>query len=233
MHTGSPASPHSTLAPQQKKLAQEAKLRPPNEAAALLAEHPAAEAATVLMELNPGFAQDILQRACRRLPPRSVPRRAAGHRPAVGTQPDLSPGQRRPPDGTGVSRYSVRKPRWARPSSNCARWSRTRFITYGYVTEAGGRLAGIVTMRDLLFAESAVRLDAIMLRDAFCLHPERAARRRDETRARPPLPGLSGVRRNGHAARAGARPGDVRGAGISRSPRRSAAWSASRRKNGW
>ncbi len=89
---------------------------------------------------------------------------------------------------------------------------RTRFITYGYVTEAGGRLAGIVTMRDLLFAESEVRLDAIMLRDAFCLHPEvplAGAMKLVLDRHYPVYPVCD---KAGITARAGARPGDVRGA---------------------
>lgn len=49
---------------------------------------------------------------------------------------------------------------------------RSAFITYGYVTDAAGRLIGIITMRDLLFAEGDVRLDTIMLLDPFHLEPE-------------------------------------------------------------
>jgi magnesium transporter len=45
-------------------------------------------------------------------------------------------------------------------------------ITYGYIVDAGGRLLGIVTMRDLLFAEKAVKLGDIMLRDVFSLRPD-------------------------------------------------------------
>src|SRR5690606_40631346 len=49
---------------------------------------------------------------------------------------------------------------------------RTAFITYGYIVDDGGRLLGIVTMRDLLFAADDAQLDSIMLRNAFCLDPE-------------------------------------------------------------
>src|SRR5688572_17517093 len=49
---------------------------------------------------------------------------------------------------------------------------KSAFITYGYVTDTTGRLVGIVTMRDLLFATHDQRLDALMLRDPFCLTPE-------------------------------------------------------------
>ena len=44
----------------------------------------------------------------------------------------------------------------------------------GYVTLADGRLAGLVTMRDLLFSEKSERLEAVMLRDVFTLRPDMA-----------------------------------------------------------
>jgi magnesium transporter len=46
------------------------------------------------------------------------------------------------------------------------------FITYGYVTDTSGRLLGIITMRDLLFAEDDTRLEDLMLQRPFFLHPE-------------------------------------------------------------
>ena len=49
---------------------------------------------------------------------------------------------------------------------------KSAFITYGYVTDNGGKLVGIITMRDLLFAEDGVRLAALMLRQPFFLQPE-------------------------------------------------------------
>ena len=49
---------------------------------------------------------------------------------------------------------------------------KSAFITYGYVTDGEGRLVGIITMRDLLFAEADTRLEALMLRQPFYLHPE-------------------------------------------------------------
>jgi magnesium transporter len=171
VHTGSPASPQATPAPQRRKLTQEAKLRPPNEAASLLAEHPAAETAAVLMALNPGFAQDILSEL------------AAGFRHEVfsAAPPEITRQWERNqayPQGT-IGRmmdpaYAVFRPETtvSEAIEQLRALVRTRFITYGYVTDTGGKLVGIVTMRDLLFADSATRLDAIMLRDAFCLHPD-------------------------------------------------------------
>jgi len=45
------------------------------------------------------------------------------------------------------------------------------FITYGYVTDAQGKLLGVLVMRDLLLADPAQRLTEIMMRDPFFLTP--------------------------------------------------------------
>jgi len=45
------------------------------------------------------------------------------------------------------------------------------FVTYGYVTDADGRLRGVVVMRELLFAAKDTRLEAIMIREPFFLQP--------------------------------------------------------------
>ena len=47
---------------------------------------------------------------------------------------------------------------------------RTAFITYCYVVDPGGRLLGLVVMREMLLAEREARLDALMLRDVFTLN---------------------------------------------------------------
>ncbi|MDH4235475.1 MAG: magnesium transporter, partial [Gallionella sp.] len=46
------------------------------------------------------------------------------------------------------------------------------FITYGYVTDSDCKLLGLVTMRDLLLAEGRIQLAHIMLRDVFVLRPD-------------------------------------------------------------
>ena len=46
------------------------------------------------------------------------------------------------------------------------------FITYAFVVDDAGRLAGVVVMRDLLFADRDQRLSEIMLRDPFSLTPQ-------------------------------------------------------------
>ncbi|HTU09518.1 MAG TPA: magnesium transporter [Allosphingosinicella sp.] len=45
--------------------------------------------------------------------------------------------------------------------------TRSAMITYCYVTEADGRLVGVVVMRDMLLATPETRLDAIMLKDPY------------------------------------------------------------------
>src|SRR5688572_9697434 len=49
---------------------------------------------------------------------------------------------------------------------------KSAFITYGYVTDAGGKLVGLITMRELLFAEDHQPLSELMLRDLFYLNPQ-------------------------------------------------------------
>jgi magnesium transporter len=46
------------------------------------------------------------------------------------------------------------------------------FITYVFVTDAGGRLVGVLAFRELLFARPEQRLEEIMLRDPFSLKPD-------------------------------------------------------------
>ena len=46
------------------------------------------------------------------------------------------------------------------------------FITYVFVTDANGRLVGVLAFRELLFARPEQRLEEIMLRDPFSLKPD-------------------------------------------------------------
>jgi magnesium transporter len=46
--------------------------------------------------------------------------------------------------------------------------TREAIITYCYVTGEGGKLVGVVVMRDMLLATPETRLDALMLTDIFC-----------------------------------------------------------------
>src|SRR5262245_13885033 len=48
----------------------------------------------------------------------------------------------------------------------------TRVFTYGYIVDATGVRADVVTMRDLLLQERGTRPDAFMLRNPYMLHAE-------------------------------------------------------------
>ena len=120
--------------------------------------------------------------------------------------------QRRAAHGAGLRR--VHPGDDGRPDGGAAALAdQVAFITYGYVVHEAGRLSGLITMRDLLFAPDDARLEDLMLRDVFTLRPELPLPGRDEVGARAPLPGLPGVRRERRADRPRARAGDVRGAG--------------------
>jgi magnesium transporter len=154
-----------------KELLPEVKARSAPEAAALIGEHPAPVIAAVLAELNPGFAQDILA---------AFP---GGLRDAVlhAVSPELSlqwqRNQSYPEDSIGrlmEPAYAVFHPAMtvAQTVDRLRALLKIHFITYGYVIDEAGRLGGLVTMRDLLFAEEHERLETLMLRDVFTLRPE-------------------------------------------------------------
>lgn len=50
--------------------------------------------------------------------------------------------------------------------------TRDSFVTYCFVTDDAGRLLGVITMRDLLLNAPESRLEDLMLREPFHLHPE-------------------------------------------------------------
>ena len=162
-----PASPAEA---ERRELASAAKARAPKEAAALLAEYPAAQIAAVLHDLNPALTQDILAE----LPGGLVDGILQATSPALANQWRINQ-----PYGTGSIgrmmepvRAVFRPDRSVRDTIEQLRpLVRTSFITYGYVTDTGGRLLGLITMRDLLFAADDVQLESIMLRNPFVLTP--------------------------------------------------------------
>lgn len=155
---------------QRKMLAPEVKARPPQEAAALLAEYPARVIAGVLMDLNPALTQDILQElpaglvdsVMHALPPETAlqwKRNQEYPQGTIGRLMEPSLAMFRPQQTVGETIEQLRT------------LVKTALITYGYVTDPGGGLIGIITMRDLLFAEDSTRLEALMLREIFFLKP--------------------------------------------------------------
>jgi magnesium transporter len=146
---------------------------PPGAAAELLAGRSAPVAGAVLMKLDAAAAQEIfdalpggLRDAILLEAPRDVARQWARNQ----EYPDDSIGRMmEPPLAVFPPQTTV-----GAAIEDMRALVKTAFITYAYVTDAGGKLLGLVTMRDLLFADKAQRLDAIMLRDVFALKPELA-----------------------------------------------------------
>jgi magnesium transporter len=163
--TAEPAqAPHAALV-------ADAKVRPPQEAAQLLAQQPPTLVAAALMELNPAFTQDILEAldpetltAVTQWVPadlarqwehnRSYPRECVGRfmEPAYAVfRPDMT------------VREAVEQLRGL---------LKLALVTYGYVVDGERRVLGLITMRDLLFAPDDALLGTVMLHDVFTLAPQ-------------------------------------------------------------
>ncbi len=167
-------TPESAV-PDTPPLATRLKACPPKEAARLLAAEPPAAAVSALLELNPGVAQDLLAE----LPQAALDAIARAAAPEVARQWQRNA---RYPDGA-IGR--LMEPAYARFAPEITVGEaieqlrgvvRTAFVTYGYVADGQGRLLGLVTMRDLLFAAKDERLDAVMLKDVFSFRPDMTVR---------------------------------------------------------
>lgn len=173
MHSDSAAVTAELQDEPHKALAAEAMLRPAQEAAELLAGHPANVVAAALMELNPGFTQDILEALAPELkqalepwvPPERLRQWACNAR-----YPQDSIGRLMEPA------YSVFGPDMtvAETIERLRALAKVALVTYGYIVGDDGVLRGVLTMRDLLFADEGVRLEDLMLREVFALRPETA-----------------------------------------------------------
>ena len=167
-HANAPTSPQALT---HKALIPEIKARSPQAAAAFIAEHPAPVIAAVLIELNPGFAQNILTELPGGL------RDAVLHTVAPEVAMQWQRNQTYPEDTVGrlmEPAYAVFHPGMtvAQTVERLRSLIKIAFITYGYVVDEGNRLLGLITMRDLLFASDDERLEALMQRDVFSLKPE-------------------------------------------------------------
>ena len=156
---------------EHRELMLAAKARSPKEAAELLAEYPVAVIAAVLQELAPAQTQDVLGELPGGLLDgvmHAVSAEIAAQWQTNGRFPEGTIGRMMvPPRAVFRPDMSVRDTvEQLRPLV------RTAFITYGYVTDETGRLLGIITMRDLLFADDHVPLESVMLRNAFTLKPD-------------------------------------------------------------
>ena len=155
------------------QLIDELKARPASAAAKLLGEIDALPAYVALAALNPAFAQDILAElpsAQRRsIIAEAAPeigqqwtRNQSYEQGAVGRLMEPAIGVFAPTITVGDAIEALRA------------LIKSAFITYGYVTNTDGKLLGIVTMRDLLFAEKHKTLGEIMLANVFALSPQAA-----------------------------------------------------------
>ncbi len=171
MNSEQPGTQVNPQEPPHKALIPEIKARSAQEAAILIAEHPVPVITSVLLELNPGFAQDILAELPGGL------QDAVLHTVAPEIALQWQRNQSYAPDSIGrlmEPAYAVFHPAMtvAQTVERLRELLKVAFITYGYVVDEGGRLCGLITMRDLLFAADDAQLDSLMLRNVFTLKPE-------------------------------------------------------------
>jgi magnesium transporter len=152
-------------------LASQIRSLPPHEGAALLERAVPAEALEALLQLNPAMVQAILgqlEAGPRRFLTASAPPEVAEQWRRNMRYPEGSIGRMMEPP------LSVFRPEMTVGEAIEALRPlvRSALVTYVYVVDAGGRLVGLVTMRDLLFNERGARLADVMLAEPFALAPE-------------------------------------------------------------
>ncbi len=155
----------------RRELARAAKARSPKEAAELLAEYPAATIVSVLQLLSPALTQDVIGELPGGLvdgimnaaPAPIAAQWRVNAKFVEGTIGRMMEPVRAVfhPEMTVKETVDQLRP-----------LVRSTFITYGYIVDDAGKLLGIVTMRDLLFADDQASLESIMLHNAFCLSPD-------------------------------------------------------------
>jgi magnesium transporter len=156
--------PSSALAAQIRRL-------PPIEAAAILERSLPSDAVDALLVLNPAIVQSILRemdKGQRRLITASAPAEVAEQwrRNTQFAEGSIGQLMEPPPAVFGPEIIVGDAIEALRPMV------RTRFVTYIYVVDPEGKLAGLVTMRDLLFNDRGARLQDVMLANPFSLSPE-------------------------------------------------------------
>lgn len=143
----------------------------PREAAEVLGGLDPQTASAVLQALLPNVAQNILGelpaavlRPILQATPHAVARgwnlESRYPEDSLGRLMEPPAGVFRPDDSVGATVEKLRE------------ITKEQLITYCFVTDPGGRLVGVVTMRDLLLSAPDVRLSDLMLRDIFALRPE-------------------------------------------------------------
>ena len=149
-------------------LAEEIKNRSADGAAQKLAQFGPPEVAATLLQLSPGFAQDVLAvlpdetrelvfAAAAPEVARQWQRNALYDEGAVGRMMEPVIGAFGPERAVGETIEVLRET------------IKTSLITYVWVVDEAERLLGIVTMRDLLFGDHHRRLSEVMLQNPFAL----------------------------------------------------------------
>ncbi|MFI4923047.1 MAG: magnesium transporter, partial [Burkholderiales bacterium] len=156
---------------QRKALLAEILQRPAHEAVQLLKDKPADFIVELLLELNPGMVQALFSEFSREQLDQvlnAAPPEVARQWVRNQSYPEGSIGRLMEPVLAVFSpKLSV-----ADTIGELHHLIKTAFITYCYVTDDAGKLLGIVTMRDLLFADKSQHLEEVMLADVFFLKPE-------------------------------------------------------------
>jgi magnesium transporter len=167
-----PVSPPSEAVPHASStLASQIRSLPPNEAAALVERVVPSEAVEALLQLNPAIVQSILkemEKGPRRFITASAPPEVAEQWRRNTQYPEGTIGRlMEPPLSVFSPDMTVGEAIEAlRPLV------RSAFVTYVYVADSEGKLAGLVTMRDLLFNEASAHLADVMLANPFALPPD-------------------------------------------------------------
>ena len=139
-------------------------------AAALLKTASGEDAAEVLQQLNPMFAQQVLEEM------EEMPRTAAMNFVPLAKARQWQANREFPEDSVGW----LMEPPVAVFSPNLTvhdaieelrLLAKQAFITYAYVTDGGGRLLGLLVMRDLMLAKPETKLNEVMVPEPFTLDP--------------------------------------------------------------
>jgi magnesium transporter len=161
----------ATAADEARQLALALRRRAPSDAFLLLQYRPQALVAAALAELDPLQRKALLERfdeagraeLCA-LDPRLCAQPAGAseyhHEDSVGAL--MRPADATFPLGSGVAQVVERVRELA---------AEHVLVTYAYVVDAGNRLQGLLTMRDLLLAAPGAKVESIMLAAPFALRP--------------------------------------------------------------
>jgi magnesium transporter len=155
----------------RRSLATAVKQRDAREASRLLAGELPNVTGQILLELNPGRTTDILEQLPEEYVGRvltTVPTENARQWARNKVYPEGSVGRLMDPA------IAVFPPHITvgQTIDRLRGLIKSAFVTYGFVTDEGGRILGLITMRDLLFAPHEKRLDQVMLKDPYCLDAE-------------------------------------------------------------